>query len=84
MMARELFLPTLSYWRHGNPWTGSLGPLRFALETQGEMLLAEVWHGPLCREKSQMEARAQFPVSREGLDALRAWLLDGPLPSHEN
>ncbi len=82
----EIFLPTLHTFAMDNVFTGSCGALRFRIEPKVQKLnpkevdmenssiFAEVWHGPLCYEKSQMEAEATFPMSQEGRDALKAWL----------
>ena len=35
---------------------------------------AELWHGPLCYELSQMEQEQTFPMSEEGRLAMKAWL----------
>ncbi len=82
----DIFLPTLHTFAMGNLFTGSWGNLRFKIVPNVEMrtpkevdmekstIFAEAWHGPLCYEKSQMEAAQTFPMSQEGLQALKAWL----------
>ena len=82
----DIFLPTLHTFAMNNIFTGSCGALRFRIEPKVQMLtlkevdvenstiFVEAWHGPLCYEKSQMEAEATFPMSEEGRLALKAWL----------
>ena len=81
-----LFIPTLSHWQLGNPWSGSLGRASYHVtnrkreeERDGETvkipeLFVEAWTGPLCYELSEAERTAVFPVSQEGIDGMRAWL----------
>ena len=67
-MEHELFLPTLSHWEHGNPWTGSFGPrARFYIVPQEGQISIQMWEGPLCRTLAQLEEPVQFPISEEGL-----------------
>ena len=82
----DIFLPTLHTFAMGNAFTGSCGTLRFKIQptvqklTEHEVdmensaITAEYWHGEFCYEKSQIEGEAVFPMSQEGLSALRAWL----------
>ena len=73
-MASELYLPTLSHWEHGNPWTGSWGPkARFYIVPQEGQMNVQMWEGPLCRTLAQLEE--QFPISEEGIEQVRTWLL---------
>ena len=83
----EIFLPTLHTFAMKNTFTGSCGALRFKIVPKVEMLtpkevdmekstiFAEFWHGALCYEKSQIEGQATFPMSEEGREALRSWLV---------
>lgn len=77
----ELFLPVLSHFQNENPWTSSLGRLRYRLiptpgkEGEEGLLTAEVWEGPWAYEFSTVEETKVFPLSPEGLDALRGWIL---------
>ena len=82
----EIFLPTLHTFAMNNIFTGSCGALRFriapnvVMRTPKEVNMeessmhAELWHGPLCYELSQMEQEQTFPMSEEGRAALQAWL----------
>lgn len=77
-----IFLPSLSHWELGNYWSGSLGRASYHVaprrredgEEKRPELFAEVWTGPLCYELSTPERTEVFPVTEEGLAALRAWL----------
>lgn len=83
----ELFLPTLHTFAMKNLFTGSLGMLRFRIQPNVVMLnakevdfdqssmFAEYWHGLFCYEKSEMEGSETFPMTEEGREAMRAWLL---------
>ena len=82
----DIFLPTLHTFAMNNVFTGSCGALRFKIEPKVVMLtpkevdmenssiFAELWHGALCYEKSEMEAREVFPMSEEGRAAMKSWL----------
>ncbi|MBE6923640.1 MAG: hypothetical protein E7466_00160 [Ruminococcaceae bacterium] len=82
----ELFIPTLHTFAMKNIFTGSLGSLRFRVvpnvvmktpkevDFEASSISAEYWHGIFCYEKSQMEGKAEFPMSEEGRAALIAWL----------
>lgn len=82
----DIFLPTLHTFAMNNEFTGSCGLLRFKIKPNVVMLtpkevdmenssiFAELWHGQLCYEKSQMEQEATFPMSEEGRLALKKWL----------
>ena len=84
----DLFLPTLHTFENNNIFTGSWGNLRFkitpsiVMETPKEVdmgqssMKAEVWHGPLCYEKSDIEADQVFPLSMEGRETMHRWLKD--------
>lgn len=82
----ELFIPTLHTFAMDNLFTGSCGKLRFRLKPQvvkasakevdfeNSTIDAEYWHGPYCYEKSEMEGRETFPMTEDGLAAMKAWL----------
>ena len=71
-----------------NSFTGSCGALRFKIVPKVEMLtpkevdmenssiFVEYGHGPLCYEKSTMEGAQTFPMSEEGREAMRSWLIE--------
>lgn len=81
----EIYLPTLHSFANQNIFTGSLGELRFRIAPQVVMagkeanleqssMVAELWHGRLCYELSEMEAQQTFPMSEEGRANMLAWL----------
>ena len=82
----ELFLPTLHTFAMKNPFTGSFGKLRFLVKPNVVMATAkevdfeqstmhcEYWHGLFCYEKSTMEGEQTFPMTEEGLMAMKQWL----------
>ncbi len=35
-----------------------------------------IWQGPFCRKYARQEGEATFPVSEEGIAAMRTWLLE--------
>lgn len=72
----ELFLPVLSHFQNENIWTSSVGNLRYKVVPAGEELTAEVWQGPWCYEFSRVEERRTFPLTEEGIETLRAWVLE--------
>ena len=71
-----IFLPTRRMFENKNTFSGSFGNLRFFLypDVETMTILAKVWHGPLCIEKSTVEEEQEFPLSDDGLAALRAYL----------
>ena len=84
----DIYIPTLHTFAMKNSFTGSCGALRFkivpnvVMATPKEVdfakstIFAQYWHGPLCYEKSQMEAENTFPMTEEGRLALKKWLED--------
>lgn len=75
-MEQELFLPTLMHWQYGNNWCGSLKRASFWITPKDEQLTAQLWVGPAIRENAEILYTDQFPISEEGLEQLRAWLLE--------
>lgn len=84
----ELFLPTLHTFAMNNVFTGSYGMLRFRIvpnvvmatakevDFEQSSIFAEYWHGLYCYEKSQMEGQQTFPMTEEGREAMRIWLIN--------
>lgn len=75
-MEHEIFLPTLSSMEYGNLWTGSRKNARWRIVPAEGVMAVEVWPGPLCYERSTVTHTAQFPISEEGIEQLRAWLFE--------
>ena len=82
----DIFIPTLHTFAMNNLFTGSCGPLRFRIkpnvvkktpkevDMEASSILAELWHGELCYELSQVEQSMEFPMTEEGRAAMKAWL----------
>ena len=80
-LEQELFLPVLSHFENGNFWTASGGRMRYRVDPVKEedvwtALSAQVWEGPWSLADSTVEETAGFPLTEEGLQQLRAWVLD--------
>ena len=83
----ELFIPTLHTFAMKNPFTGSCGMFRFQIKPNVVMatpkevdfekstMCAEYWHGLFCYEKSTIEGQETFPLTEEGREQMRLWLL---------
>ena len=83
----------LDYFLFGNTFSGSRGAFRWRMEPripkekadrdQAVLHLWYWWDG-LCFEKCTPSAEADFPLTQEGLDQLKAWLTreagEGPRP----
>ncbi len=80
-----IYLPTLHSFAMDNVFTGSCGLLRFKLtpdvvkagrdiNTEESSILAQIWHGQFCFEKSEIEKEERFPMSEEGRSALLSFL----------
>ena len=74
-MEKPVYLPTLSHWEYGNPWSGDRGEARYLIKSDGSVMSAELWRGPSSREFAQPLYTREFPVSQEGIEDLRAWIL---------
>ena len=74
----RVYIPVMKAFQNGNVFTGSAGTLRFRLEPKKEdgEILAEIWYGEYCYEKSEIAAQQRFPLSEEGREALRDYLED--------
>lgn len=74
----NVYLPSLSHWEFGNFWSGSKGKLRYYITVsdgeQGKEMLVELWDQDVCRELAEITETKTFPVTQEGLDAMRAFL----------
>ena len=70
----DIFLPVLSHFENGNPWTASLHRLRYRIVPGDAGLTAEVWEGPWAYEFSAVESTRVFPLDEQGLIDLRAWI----------
>ena len=71
----EIFLPVLHSFENNNVFSGSSGMLRFVLtpnvvmknakeaDLEKSSILAQLWHGLYCLEKSTVEQEKVFPMS---------------------
>ena len=75
-MAEEIFIPTLSHWEYGNEWSGERGRARYLITPSEGQMNVEMWLGPMSREFVQPELEQSFPISQEGIEAMKDWLLD--------
>ena len=81
-MEETIFLPVLSHFENKNFWTASGGRMRYRVdpvkgdEENPPSLTAQVWEGPWRLQDSRVEETGTFPITEEGLEQLRAWLLD--------
>ncbi len=82
----DIYIPTLHTFAMNNVFTGSYGLLRFKItpnvvmatskevDYSASSIRAELWHGNLCYELSQIELERTFPMSQEGRKAMKTWL----------
>lgn len=80
-------MPVLHSFENNNVFTGSYGLLRFRVtpaitmktpkevDMEASSMKCEYWHGKFCYEKSEMEAEQVFPLSEQGKEDMRNWLL---------
>lgn len=73
----ELFLPVLAQFEEDNLWTASVDRFRYKVvpDVENRALNCEGWEGPWAYEFSQVERRETFPLSEEGLEQLRSWVV---------
>ena len=80
-MEEAIFLPVLSHFENDNFWTASGGRMRYRVdpvkgdEEHPPSLTAQVWEGPWRLQDSTVEETKSFPMTEEGLEGLRAWVL---------
>lgn len=74
----EIYVPNCATFLNDNTYLGSYHGLRFKLtpDVKNSTLQAELWHGDLCYELSEMEQTTSFPITPEGIEAATAWLLE--------
>ena len=79
-----MFLPVLSHFQNENIWIASDGKLRYQVSpatvekedgTKDALIIGEVWEGPWSREFSVIEEVEEFPMTEDGIEDLRAWLI---------
>ena len=45
------------------------------VDFEASSIHVEYWHGLFCYEKSEMEGESDFPMTEEGREEMRTWLL---------
>ena len=79
-----MFLPVLSHFQNENIWISSDGKLRDQVTPatvtgedgqEEQILVAETWEGPWSREFSAIEGIEEFPMTDDGIEELRVWLI---------
>jgi len=74
----EIYVPNYMSFSNDNTFLGSYQGLRFKLSPDlgDRTILAEYWYGPLCYESSTMDGTETFPLSDEGIAAMKSRLLE--------
>lgn len=74
----EIYIPNYMSFHNDNTFLGSFEGLRFKLtpDVEAGEILAEYWYGPLCYESSTMDGTETFPLSDEGIAAMKSRLLE--------
>lgn len=65
----------ISFFQYGNEFTGSRGTLRYRILPEEEVLHAWTWYTDVCFEKAGAGDAVDFPLTEEGLEALKAYLV---------
>ena len=73
----DIHVPNYMSFSNNNIFLGSYEGMRFKLspDLEANTIRAEYWFGPLCYELSQMDGEENFPLSDEGIEAMRTFLL---------
>lgn len=66
--------PKLSYFKSGNPFTGSWKGLNYKLIPEEDTLHIAVWYGAYCSTVSEMAAETDLPLTDDGLTKSRQYL----------
>lgn len=64
----------ISFFQNGNEFTGSQGAMRYRILPDDDTLHVWTWYRDVCFSKADAGQPVDFPLSEEGLDALRAHL----------
>ncbi|NCB62237.1 MAG: hypothetical protein EOM52_01285 [Clostridia bacterium] len=84
-MSELMWLPSLSHFVNGNGWSGGERVLRFQIETPADgKLTVVVWQDPFTRKYAEELDRAEFELTEEGIEAMRAWLLEKAADMNDN
>lgn len=69
-------LPGLLYFQNGGVFKGSKGNIRFIIKPTDDRIIVQMWQGPYCYEKSEMEDESQFELNDNGRCAMVEWLTE--------
>ena len=72
----KIELPNFHYFYSKNPYSGSLGGVRFRLEPGDGQLKAIAWPGPNCMDATDpaLLRTEEFALTEEGLETAGEWL----------
>ncbi len=69
-----IVLPGYEYFEARNIYSGSKGVFNFKIVPDGDTMRATIWYGPLCLEKSEAMQEQDFPIDKDGFEAMGRWL----------
>ena len=72
----ELFLPSLPHWTYENPWSGSYRKVRYYITVADGEMKADIWLEDISHELAEITVTKSFPLTQEGLDEMRGWLIE--------
>lgn len=75
-------IPGLLYFQNGSAYTGSVNDFgnkntkefRYKIKPGDGTIVAEVWYGPFCYEKSEIIDHAEFPLDEGGRSKMIEWI----------
>ena len=76
MKAMTLDIREPWFYQSGNVFLGSDRRLRFKIQPEVDTLLVYTWFNGLCFEKGDAGDPAVFPLSAQGLEQIRAYLME--------
>ena len=82
MSTTDFSLPGIQFFINENPYSGSYKGMNYKvcpIKADAEKdidshIEVKVWYGMLCSDLAEMAATADFPLDRDGLSAVVAWL----------
>lgn len=80
--AEQGVIPGLLYFQNGSTYTGSATEFgnkaakefRYKIKPGDGAIIAEVWYGPFCYEKSEIVDHAEFTLDEDGRTKMIQWL----------
>jgi len=75
-------LPGLLYFKNGSAHTGSVTDFvnkatkefRYKIKPADGTIIAEVWYGPYCYEKSEIVSQSEFTLDSDGHTEMIGWI----------